>query len=150
MTVSLARRAEGLRAYRRAKATLKEGDKVCVSRCGGGRSTFSFAGWDGYWMVSKSGGSDYAPSAIVSLNGERVSFMDPPWERRDYDPDTGREYGNHGTFDQALEFAVGDGLPATLDVNDPEAFLRAWRDGSAWEEWPEFYSWLDPFPTAAK
>lgn len=148
VTVSLAQRAESLRAYHRARNCLKEGDKLCVSRCGGGRSTFIFAGWDGYWMVGKSGGNDYAPSAIVSLNGEKVSFLDPPWERPDYDPDTGRPWGDHGTLEQALEWALEDG-DRIREVDDVETFLRVWREGRAWEEWPEFYRWLAPFPKAA-
>jgi len=144
MTVSLAQRAESLRAYHRARRALKEGDKVCVARCGGGRSTIRFAGWEGYWMVGKSGGRDYAPSAIVSVNGERASFMDPLWERGDYDPATGREWCDHGTHEQALNWITdnGDGDPANT-----EEFLRAWREGRAWEEWPEFYRWLDPCPS---
>ena len=53
------------------------------------------------------------------------------------DPRTGRPLGNHGTADQAIDFA--------LDFNrceEPDTFLRIWREGGTWEEWPEFYEWL--------
>lgn len=55
------------------------------------------------------------------------------------DPRTGRTPGDHGTANQALEFALdhSDG-----DLGNMEAFLRAWREGDAAEEWPEFYDWL--------
>lgn len=50
-------------------------------------------------------------------------------------PSTGREYGDHGTGEQAIDFA--------LDVEDGDAatFLNCWRHGEL-EEWPEFYKWL--------
>ena len=132
MSVSLAQRAESLRAYHRAVATLQEGDKVCVSRCGGGRATFRFVMFDGYWMIGKGGQDDYAPSAIVSLNGEKVSFRDPPWERKLYDPRTGRPFGDHGTESQACEWIVE--VCNDTDPANTAEFLRAWREGGAWEE----------------
>ncbi len=144
MAVTLAYRAESLRARARAFEALHEGDKVSVGRCGGGIATFTFTGWDGYWMVGKSGVRDYSPSAIVSVNGQKASFLDPLWERGRFDPRTGRRYGDHGTAAEALEWILGPG-----DDNDPAntvEFLRAWDEGRAWEEWPEFYCWLDPTP----
>lgn len=50
---------------------------------------------------------------------------------------TGRPYGDHGSANDALDFALDWGL-----CSEPDTFLRAWRDGSAVDEWPEFYSWL--------
>jgi hypothetical protein len=132
----------------RAKAFLEEGDRVCVGRCGGGRATFTLAGWDGYWMVGKGGGCDYAPSAIVSVNGERMTFLDPPWLNAAYDDRTGRRYGDHGTAQQALEWALHEG-DRVLEVDDPIQFLLAWREGGAWRDWPEFYRWLDPLPRSS-
>ena len=50
------------------------------------------------------------------------------------DPRTGRPWGDHGTANDAIEFA--------LDVDDDcETFLREWRTGSL-DEWPEYYQWL--------
>jgi len=139
MGASLAQRGESLRAWFRARAALRDGDRVCVSRCGGGRATFALSGWEGYWMCGKGGGSDYAPASIVSVGGKAVSFLDPPWEH--YDPATGLPYGEHGKSVEALEWAldVGDRV---RELDDAKLFMRAWRDGSAWEEWPEYYHWL--------
>lgn len=53
------------------------------------------------------------------------------------DPRTGRPWGDHGTANQALEYA----LDHEANFGDPEAFLRCWREGDL-EEWPEFYVWL--------
>lgn len=55
------------------------------------------------------------------------------------DERTGRPFGDHGTAVQALDYA--------LDVmeDDPALqldFLEAWREGGAFEGWPEFYEWL--------
>lgn len=58
------------------------------------------------------------------------------------DPRTNRPLGDHGTANDAIEFAM-DVLP-NLTNGCPEAdtFLRAWREGDAFDEWPEFYEWL--------
>lgn len=55
------------------------------------------------------------------------------------DPRTGRPLGDHGTANDAIEFALEhtDG-----DLANMEAFLRDWREGAVFHEWPEFYSWL--------
>ncbi len=49
---------------------------------------------------------------------------------------TGRPYGDHGTAEQAIEYAMNhaDG--------EIDAFLRCWQQG-ALDEWPEFYTWLE-------
>jgi len=63
-----------LRAVKCAKKILKPGDRI---RTEGGcrrKSTITFAGWDGNWIVSKSGGSDYLAGSIDKLNGEPVDW----------------------------------------------------------------------------
>jgi hypothetical protein len=54
------------------------------------------------------------------------------------DPRTGRHLGDHGTYEDALTFALDTDVH---DTTDQVEFLRAWRDG-ALDEWPEFYTWL--------
>lgn len=61
----------------RAKKVLKPGDRIRVSKCPGTKRWITFAGWDGYWIVSKSGIDDYAASTIDMMNGEPVSFTEP-------------------------------------------------------------------------
>lgn len=56
------------------------------------------------------------------------------------DPDTGRPVGDHGTGDQAIDFILNHAEDHNLF--EMEAFLKAWQDGSAYEEWPEYYAWL--------
>lgn len=51
------------------------------------------------------------------------------------DPRTGRHRGGHGTAMEAIEFGLEQG-------EEVGAFLRAWREGRAADEWPEFYVWL--------
>lgn len=134
----LAYRAENIRAIDRARAALKPGDRIAFTSCPGGARTATFTGWDGNWICSKTR-RDISARCIFKLNGQPVSFGDPPWEH--YDPHTGRPFGDHGTSAQALAWAFDHD-------EEPEAFLLAWRDGSAWEEWPEFYEWLEPWPAA--
>ncbi len=56
----------------------------------------------------------------------------------DIDPNTGRPLGDHGKASDAIDYALD-----VLDfIDDPIQFLIDWRDGSAVEEWPEFYDWL--------
>lgn len=50
---------------------IKLGDRITVARCGG-RSTFTMAGWDGHWMVSRSGWNDLAPICVLRINGRHV------------------------------------------------------------------------------
>lgn len=55
------------------------------------------------------------------------------------DPRTGRPLGDHGTAEQAIEFAL---LYYDRDMLGQEReFLKAWQDGSL-DEWPLFYEWL--------
>jgi hypothetical protein len=55
------------------------------------------------------------------------------------DPTTGRPNGDHGSAVDAIDYA--------LDVHEADPanqveFLRAWREGDAAEEWPDFYDFL--------
>jgi hypothetical protein len=63
------------RTVEAAKAVLKPGDRIRVTQCPGTKRWITFAGWDGHWMISKSGKSYYAASTIDRLNGEPVSFV---------------------------------------------------------------------------
>lgn len=54
------------------------------------------------------------------------------------DPRTDRPLGDHGTANDAIEFAIaGNNAAWTQEVE----FLRAWQTGDL-DEWPEFYEWL--------
>ncbi len=57
-----------------AKKVLKAGDRLRVTKCPGTKRVITFAGWDGDWIVSKSGINDYAASCVDMVNGERVDF----------------------------------------------------------------------------
>ncbi len=62
-------------ATARAKAILKQGDKIRASRgCSDRMSTYVFDHWDGMWAVSKSGFRDIAATRIDRLNGKPVDF----------------------------------------------------------------------------
>jgi hypothetical protein len=54
------------------------------------------------------------------------------------DPHTGRPFGDHGTANQAIDFALSE-------AHETYEFLKAWREGDL-EEWPEFYVWLSLNP----
>jgi hypothetical protein len=54
------------------------------------------------------------------------------------DPRTGMPFGDHGSLEEALEWA----LDVEEDSLGSVTFLRAWREGSAFEEWQDFYLWL--------
>lgn len=51
------------------------------------------------------------------------------------DPRTGRPFGDHGTGEQAIEFAL------TLGPMEVRSFLEGWQMGDL-DEWPEFYRFL--------
>ena len=57
-----------------AQKYLKAGDRIRVTKCPGTKRYITFAGWDGNWIVSKSGINDYAASAIDRVNGVTVDF----------------------------------------------------------------------------
>lgn len=64
-------------AAENAKQILKAGDRLRVTKCPGTKRWITFAGWDGNWIVSKSGISDYAPSSVDMVNGGPVDFCLP-------------------------------------------------------------------------
>lgn len=74
------------RAAERARATLKPGDRIRVTRCGGASPTFTFVGWapllagDGpsRWMESAGGSDDLSPFSVLAVNGKPTSFRDDP------------------------------------------------------------------------
>lgn len=65
------------------------------------------------------------------------------------DPRTGRPLGDHGTGGQAIDWVLNHSNDD--DAYNLEAFLKAWQEGGAFEEWPEFYEWLalQPVPATA-
>lgn len=53
------------------------------------------------------------------------------------DPKTGREFGDHGSANEAIDFALDhEGTGMTWE------FLKSWRQGDL-EEWPEYYAFLE-------
>lgn len=52
---------------------------------------------------------------------------------------TGRPLGNHGTAEQAIEYALHHAGVCSMEI---ETFLRQWEQGNL-DEWPEYYIWLD-------
>lgn len=76
--VSDAQRAHYKRSVERAKAVLKQGDKVRVGTCEG-RSTYTFWTWDEHhpdFFISKSGIDELHPYNITRVNGAPTSFRD--------------------------------------------------------------------------
>ena len=67
-------RVRFFRAIENAKKVLKPGDRVRVTKCPGTKRWITFAGWDGNWIVSKSGINDYAALCIDMVNDQRVDF----------------------------------------------------------------------------
>lgn len=65
------------RAVERAKAVLKEGDRIRATRCGGGSPTFTFVGWEGRWITSRTR-DDISPMCVIAVNGVPTSFDDDP------------------------------------------------------------------------
>jgi len=60
----------------------------------------------------------------------------------DIDAATGRPFGDHGTGEQAIEWILDHSGMAW----EADTFLRAWREGSAADEWPDYYEWLTSKP----
>lgn len=63
-----------LLAINNAKQVLKPGDRIRVMKCPGTKRWIIFDHWDGNWIVSRSGITDYWPLSIDRLNGNRVDF----------------------------------------------------------------------------
>lgn len=55
------------------------------------------------------------------------------------DPRTGRPFGDHGTGENAISYALLE------EVYDTKTFLDAWAHGDL-GEWPEYYEWLAKQP----
>lgn len=51
---------------------------------------------------------------------------------------TGRPFGDHGCAKLAIRYC----LEEIDDYLDGQSFLEDWYEGNAYEEWPEFYTWL--------
>jgi hypothetical protein len=64
-------------AVENAKQVLVAGDRLRVTKCPGTKRWISFAGWDGNWIVSKSGINDYAASSVDMVNDKPVDFCLP-------------------------------------------------------------------------
>lgn len=61
-------------AVESARKVLVPGDRLRVTKCPGTKRWITFAGWDGKWIVSKSGINDYAASCVDRLNGQPIDF----------------------------------------------------------------------------
>lgn len=68
-----------LRAVELGRATLKIGDKISSKVCGGGRTNFVIARFQGNHIYSKTGVCTTAAS-IVTVNGACMSFYQEPKE----------------------------------------------------------------------
>ena len=62
------------KAVENARKTLKPGDRLRVTKCPGTKRWITFTGWDGPWIVSKSGINDYSASCVDMVNGAAVDF----------------------------------------------------------------------------
>jgi hypothetical protein len=71
-------RSEKVRIYHlatsQAKATLKRGDRLRVTKCPGTKRWITFECWDGDWIVSKSGINDYHAITIDRVNDKAINF----------------------------------------------------------------------------
>jgi len=70
-------REKSLIAEKNARAVLKVGDRLRVTKCPGTKRWITFASWSGHWIVSKSGIDDYSPISVDMLNGDYVDFTKP-------------------------------------------------------------------------
>lgn len=63
-------------AATRAKTTLKVGDRLRVIGCPGTKRWVTFSGWDGDWLLTKSGrcNQDYHPVNIDKVNDREIDF----------------------------------------------------------------------------
>lgn len=73
---SPAMRQRRLAAHRLAvsvlKPLLKPGDRIRATKgeCGARPATYTFQGWDGQWIVSRSGIDTILPASVTHINGE--------------------------------------------------------------------------------
>jgi len=68
------------RATERARAVLCPHDRLRITRCGGGLVNVRFTGWDPVWpnVICSASLSDIHALNVRKLNGEPISFDDPP------------------------------------------------------------------------
>lgn len=70
------RQSLGRHAKQRAEVALKLGDRFRVTKCPGTKRWAVFAGFDGYWIVSRSGIDDYSPLCVDMVNNTHVDFSE--------------------------------------------------------------------------
>lgn len=61
-------------AVNNARVSLIPGDRIRASHGCRNPATFTFVGWDGNWIVSKSGINDIPARSITSVNGIPIDF----------------------------------------------------------------------------
>jgi len=73
-----ARLAANARALAYLRPRLVAGDRIRAVRgeCGAGPATYTFAGWDGNWIVTASGINTIIPASVSRINGAPVDFME--------------------------------------------------------------------------
>lgn len=76
MRATRQQREEGERATERARASLKIGDRIKVSRCAGLVRNYIVDGWIGCWIVSKTGVSDIHALHVLAVNRVPTTFRD--------------------------------------------------------------------------
>lgn len=64
----------GRHAQAAAALVMKPGDKFRATKCPGNKRWATFAGFDGYWIVSKSGINDFSPLCVDMVNNTPVDF----------------------------------------------------------------------------
>jgi hypothetical protein len=69
-----AMRDEWQRAVFEAQKVLKPGDRIRARRACHPEATYTFMGWDGEWIITRSGYTDVSAPSIVKVNGEAMSF----------------------------------------------------------------------------
>ncbi|MEM1046446.1 MAG: hypothetical protein AAGL24_09855 [Pseudomonadota bacterium] len=57
-----------------ARVVLKPGDRIRATRCCQKPATYTFAGWDGNWIVTQSGIDDIPATQVTHVNGKEVDF----------------------------------------------------------------------------
>jgi hypothetical protein len=62
------------RGVAEAQKVLKPGDRIRSNRGCGPYATYTFTGWDGDWIKTKSGYNDIAATNIKKVNGEAMTF----------------------------------------------------------------------------
>lgn len=68
------RRATNKSAVEQLKPLLRKGDRIRAIRgeCGCSAQTYTFEGWDGQWIISKSGINTIIPASVDQINGVKI------------------------------------------------------------------------------